>query len=149
MDRVTPPRFDVEALRLRLREQIDELRPLVVADVTRVFLEVSSLPCEQMLWSFEFAFDEDDGRIARLEARFAKHGEPSPSGEALHGYEVQVLLPMVIPATPPAEDVRAATHAPENAPGGLVARFTRALAELGAYRAIATLEARSAEVDLL
>ncbi len=151
MDRVPAQRFDVEALHVRLCERIAELHPLIVADVMRVFLEVSSLPCELMLWSFEFAFDEDDGRIARLEARFAKRGAPPRSTDDLPGYEVQVLLPKVIPAHPPADGVRAATSAPENAPapGSLVARFVQALADLGAYRTIETLEARSAEVYLL
>lgn len=150
MNRVPPPRFDVEALHVRLRERIAELHPLVVGDVTRVFLEVSSLPCEQRLWSFEFAFDEDDGRIARLEARFAKHGDVSRSAEELHGYEVQLLLPRVIPTRPPEKDVRAARHTSENtAPDSLVVRFIRALVDLGAYLAIEKLEARSVEVDLL
>ncbi len=38
--------------------------------VMRVFLEVSSLASKQGLWSLEFVFDEDDGRVARIEARF-------------------------------------------------------------------------------
>lgn len=151
MDAVPPPRLDVNALHARLCERIAELHPLVVADVTRVFLEVSSLACEQMLWSLEFAFDDDDGCIARLEARFAKHGEPSRSGEAHDGYEVHVLLPRIIPANAPAEDVRARTHGPADAPasGSLAARFVRALAALGAYRTIERLEGRSVEVYLL
>lgn len=146
-----PPRFDVEALHERLCERIAELHPLVVADVMRVFLEVSSLPCKEMLWSFEFAFDEDDGRIARVEARFANPGTLHLAEEARPGYEVQLLLPNVIPAHAPADAVRAAKFTPEKAPthGSLVARFTHALAELGAYRTIELLEARSAEVYLL
>jgi hypothetical protein len=151
MGPVPLPRYDVEALYVRLGERIAEIRPLVVTDVMRVFLEVSLLPCEQMLWSFEFAFDEYDGRIARVEARFADHGAPPPDGEELPGYEVEVLLPKVIPARAPADGVRAAKHTMENtaAHGSLVARFIRALAELGAYRTIETLEARAAEVHLL
>ncbi|MBX3258812.1 MAG: hypothetical protein KIS78_17310 [Labilithrix sp.] len=148
MVRVPPSRFEVEALHERLCQRIAELRSLVVADVTRVFLEVSSLPCARRLWSFEFAFDEDDGRVARLEARFTDRGAPDGAGEDLRGYEVQVLLPRVIPARAPADGVRAAV--PAGAPAGsLVERFVRALADLGAYRAIEALEARSAEVYLL
>lgn len=149
MDRVSAQRCDVRALHVRLCEEIAELHPRIVADVMRSFLEVSSLPCDRSLWSLEFAFDEDDGRIARLEARFAERGAPPISTDDLPGYEVQVLLPKVIPPHPhpPADGVRAATSAP--APGGLVARFVLALAELGAYRTIERLEARSAEVYLL
>ncbi|HVH43003.1 MAG TPA: hypothetical protein VM925_11690 [Labilithrix sp.] len=151
MGRVPPPRYDVEALHARLRGRIAELRPLVVADVMRAFLEISSLPCEQMLWSFEFAFDEDDGRIARIEARFTDHDAPTPCDEDLRGYEVELFLPKVIPAHAPADGVRAAKRTPENAAahGSLVARFIQALADLGAYRTIETLEARAAEVHLL
>lgn len=153
MDRV-PAQLDVEGLHLRLCERITGLRSLVVADVMRVFLEVSSLPCEKVLWSFEFAFDEDDSRIARLEARFAKRGASSPSDEELTGYEVHVHLPKVLPvlpARPPADVVRAAIRAPEGAAakGSLVARFVHALGDLGAYQAIATIEARAAEVYLV
>jgi len=151
MGRVPPARLDVEALHEHLRERIAEVHPLIVADVVRVFLEVSLLPCKQMLWSFEFAFDEDDGRIARVEARFATPGAPSVSEMDLPGYEVQVLLPNVIPAHAPTDHVRAATHplAVASAQSSLVARFTHALAELGAYRTIEMLEARSAVVYLL
>ncbi|MBX3198920.1 MAG: hypothetical protein KF894_12375 [Labilithrix sp.] len=148
MARVPPSRLEVEALHERLCQRIAELRSLVVGDVMRVFLEVSSLPCAQALWSFEFAFDEDDGRIARIEARFAEHGAPAGAGEDLRGYEVHVLLPRLIPAYAPSDGVRAAT--PLGAPAGsLVERFVRALADLGAYRAIEALEARSADVYLL
>ena len=151
MGRVPPKRFDVDALHVRLCERIAELHPLLVADVVRVFLEVSSLPCEQMPWSLEFAFDEDDSRIARVEARFA----PDPARalaapEELPGYEVHVLLPKVFPSRAPADNLRAASYAPATAArDSLVARFTQALAELGAYRTIETLEALSAEVYLL
>ncbi|HVJ91790.1 MAG TPA: hypothetical protein VM580_18440, partial [Labilithrix sp.] len=136
MGRTPPPRFDIEALHVRLCERITELDRLIVADVMRVFLEVSSLPCEQMLWSVEFAFDEDDGRVARLEARFVKRGAQNPLDDELAGYDVHLLLPNVIPSRPPADGIRAATLASEiaAADGSLVARFLRALTELGAYR---------------
>lgn len=162
---VSPTLFDVETLHVRLRERLVELRPLVVAEVMRAFLEVSTLPCEKMLWSLEFAFDEDDGRIARLEARFAEPSvtyPPAWQGAASHGeygdftktdlvgYEVHVLLPHVIPSRPNADALRAAKEGAESLPEhGLVERFVRAYAELGAYRAIEPLVARSAEVYLL
>jgi hypothetical protein len=151
MDRAPALRLNVEALHTRLRERIAKLHPLVVTDVMRVFLDVSSLPCERMLWSLEFAFDEDDGRIARIEARFAKRFAPIPSVDELEGYEVQLLLPNVIPARAPSDGARATTPAPEKAPapGSLAARFVRELADLGAYHTIEMLEARSAEVYLL
>ncbi len=150
MHRDPRPRLDVEALHLRLRERIAELHPPIVADVMRVFLEVSSMPCAAMLWSFEFAFDEDDDRIARLEARFAKKGARNPSEEDLAGYEVHVHLPKVIPAHPPPESIRAAARALETAParGSLLARFLEALEDLGAYQTIEQLEARLVEVYL-
>ena len=150
MLRAPSPRFDVEALHVRLCERIAELRPLVVADAMRVFLEISSLPCEQTLWSFEFAFDEDDSRIARVEARFANRGAANPSEEDARGYEMHLLLPKLIPTRAP-DGVRAASSTPDEAAahGSLVARFTRALADLGAYRTIELLEVSSAEVYLL
>ena len=150
MLRAPTPRFDVEALHVRLCERIAERRPLVVADAVRVFVEISSLPCEQVLWSLEFAFDEDDGRIARVEARFADRGATAPSEEDARGYEMHLLLPKLIPARAP-DGVRPASSATEEAAahGSLVARFTRALADLGAYRTIELLEACSAEVYLL
>ena len=149
MGRVPPKRFDVDALHVRLCERIAELHPLIVADVVRVFLEVSSLPCEQMPWSLEFAFDEDDSRIARVEARFAS--DPTlaiAAPEELPGYEVQLLLPKVFPSRSPAENMRTASYAPAKTGtrDSLVERFTHALAELGAYHTIETFEVLSAEV---
>ena len=151
MHRVPRPRLDVEAIHVHLRERIAELHPLVVADVMRVFLEVSSLPCEAMLWSLEFAFDEDDERIARLEACFTKRGVLNPTAEQLSGYEVHVHLPKVIPAHPPLDGVRTATRALSHEPasGSLVARFVNALDDLGAYHAIERVEARGVDVLLL
>lgn len=149
MAQVSAARFDVEALHAVLREKIVALRPLVVTDVMRVFLEVSSFPCEQMLWSFAFAFDEDDGRLARLEARFAEHGVTNPSEEELGGYDVLLLLPNVIPARTASDGTATRWREDALAPGGLVARFVHAFAELGAYRTIEMVEARSAEVHLL
>lgn len=151
MHTVSPPRLDVEALVVILRERIAELRPRVVQNVTRVFLEVSSLPCTQRLWSLEFEFDEYDGRLARLESRFTPYGATHFSEEHLGGYEVELHLPSVIPAHPPLDGVRTATSWSENAavPGSLVERFVHAFDELGAYRAIEMLEVRSADVYLL
>src|SRR5690348_15028788 len=141
MGKAPPPRFDVEALHRRLCEKVAEVRPLVVADVTRVFLEVSSLPCDPTLWSLEFTFDEDDGRIARLGAPFAKHRRAIPSIQDPHGYDRRVPPPKGPPPPPAADGLRPATLTPESAAGhdSLAARFVRALAELGAYRTIETL----------
>lgn len=151
MARAAPLRHDVEALHARLREKVAELHPLVVTDVLRVFLAVSVLPCKQMLWSLEFAFDEDDGRIAHVEARFADRGRPPRPDEILKGYEVELLLPMLIPARTGGGEARGAAVAPASAaaPGSLVARFLRALDDLGAYRTIESLHARAVDVHLL
>lgn len=150
MRQVSPPRLKVEALEVRLREAIAGLPRLVVTDVMRAFLEISALPCEDMLWSFEFAFDEDDGRLARIEARFADPGATNPSEEELAGYEVHLVLPHVIPPRPadPA-NARASTYWPEGPSVTLVERFVRAFMELGAYRSIELIEVRSAEVHAL
>ncbi len=143
-------RFDVEALHVRLCERLAELHPRFVADVMRVFLEVSSLACEQRLWSLEFAFDEDDGRVARLEARFVDLGCPEPSYAPPRGYEVQVLLPKLFPARSASEEEASDEGvAVAAADGSLVARFVRALSDLGAYRTIEPLEAVSADAYLL
>ncbi len=145
-----PPFLEVKALHERLAERVGTLRPLIVGDVLRVFLEVSSLPCEQTLWSLEFAFDEDDSRVARFEARFARRGDPIRPSDEQEGYEVSVHLPRVFPARMPAAEGHAKLQAPaEAAAGTLVSRFVRALEELGAYRTLERLEVGSADVDLL
>lgn len=146
-----PARLTIEALRARVEKRIAGLHRLVVADVMRVFLEVSILECEQMLFSLEFAFDEDDGRIARFEARFADWSTQEPP-EELEGYELLVQLPRVIPPREPVAGVHtAAERAIELAGphGSLVARFVRALADLGAYRSIERLEAVAVDAYLL
>jgi hypothetical protein len=145
-----PDRSQVEALHLRLREQLTALRPLVVADVMRVFLEVSSLASEQGLWSLEFAFDEDDGRVARIEARFWNARVAEPDGE-LRGYAARLVLPRLILVGAPVDHSRAAERvwAMESGYGGLVARFVRALTDLGAYRGIEPVELVSAEAELI
>lgn len=144
------PPLDVEGQHARLCECIAALRPPIVMDVMRVFLEISSLPCTRKLWSFEFAFDEDDNRIARIEARFANQGTHR-SGEAPYGYEVQILLPKQIPRPLPNSTARAdkGAFADAMATHGLVARFVSALSELGIYRTIEPLEACSVDVYLL
>lgn len=145
-----PAHPEVEALYGHLRARIAGLRPRIVADVTRAFLDVTSLECEQVLWSLEFAFDEDEGRVARLEARFRDRSPREPLDEPLRGYEVEVLLPRVIPVRVPADGAQwAERDVPSGADGSLVRRFVRALADLDAYRAIEGLEAVSAEVFLL
>jgi hypothetical protein len=146
-----PPFVSIKELHERLCERIAAIHPLVVGDVLRAFVDVSSLPCELTLWSLEFAFDEDDSRIARFEARFVKHGEPLRPSEEQAGYEVNVHLPRVLPPRPPGGgDGHAKLQAPADAtPGSLVTRFLTALDELGAYRTIERLEVNAAEVYLL
>jgi hypothetical protein len=143
--------LDVEALHWRLCQRIAELRRPIVADATRVFLEVSSLARERGLWSLEFAFDEDDGRVARIEARFWDPWVATPADGELPGYEVRLVMPKRIPLVTPADRARAAEHvlvmAAED--GGVVSRFVRALTDLGAYRGIEPVEVLSAEGHLL
>ena len=151
MDGAPLPTFDVETLHARLRERLGELRPLTVVEILRVFLEVSSLPCASRLWSLAFAFDEDDGRIARLEARYARHDAQGDDLDDLRGIEVQVLLPKFIPRYDGNDEGAVLQQGPDRdlAPGSLVLRFLAALADLGAYRAIEAIEAREATPFLL
>lgn len=147
-----PAHSTVNALRARLEQRIAGLHRPIVADVMRVFVEVSLLDCELALWSLEFAFDEDEGRVARFEAQFAEWDARDPSTAAIAGYELQVVLPRVIPVRRPVDGIRAAQRALELAGrrhGNLVARFVRALSDLGAYRTIEPLEAVSVEAHLL
>lgn len=139
-----PP--DVVDLHARLVERLDEVRPLVVRDVLRVFVDVASLPCRRRLWSFEFCFDEDEGRTARLEARFVAHGMSGiPGDEDLDGFNVDVRLPHLIPARP-FDELALAAADKEAGAVNLVTRFNRALADLGAYQVIEPLEARGVDV---
>lgn len=144
-------RLQVEALHVQLCQRIAALPSPLVADVMRVFLEVSSLASEQGLWSLAFAFDEDDGRVARAEARFWDGGEVVAAGASLRGYEVQLVLPRVFPVRSPADRQKAADKVLAMAAekGSLVTRFVHALTELGAYRTIEPLELVSAEAHLL
>jgi hypothetical protein len=144
-------RLDVEELHALLCEQLAVLQPCAVAAVLRVFVEVSSLPCEQRLWSLEFGFDHDEGRIARLVAAFVDRRAKGPPGDELHGYEVAMMLPRVLPPRAPSDglELEGPTGGSELSDGALVARFESALAELGAYRSIETIELVSAEAHLL
>lgn len=150
MDAV-PAHLHVEALCTRLREQIAELRPMVVGDVMRAFLEVSSHAVAKGLWSLEFAFDEDDGRVAVVEARFGNGLVAARTGVRLRGYEVRLLLPKTLPKYTPDTGSKASEHllATRTDPDDLVARFVRSLSSLGAYRLIEPLELESVEVELL
>lgn len=143
-------RFGVESLHALLSEKLSELEPRAVAAVMRVFLEVSSLPCDRRLRSLEFAFDEDEGRIARLVACFVDRRAPSSTDDSLHGYEVEMLLPRMLPprATSGGVEMGGATGG-DLANDALVSRFERALAVLGAYRTIENIELVSAEALLL
>jgi hypothetical protein len=146
-----PARLDVEALHQRLCERLAGLHRPVVAEAMRVFLEVSSLASEDGLWSLEFTFDEDDGRVARIEARFWDPGIPTPADGALPGYELQLGIPQRIPLLTPADRKKAAEHVLVMATteGGLVSRFVHALTDLGAYRWVEPVEVLSAEAHLL
>jgi hypothetical protein len=146
-----PARLDVEGLHLRLRERLAELQRPVVADVMRVFLEVASLGREHGLWSLEFAFDEDDGQVARIEARFCDPRVEDPVAGTLRGYEVTLVMPRVIPLLAPADRKKAAEHVLVMAAGhgSLVSRFVGALTDLGAYRGVEPVEVLSAEAHLL
>ncbi|MCL2725250.1 MAG: hypothetical protein FWD69_12530 [Polyangiaceae bacterium] len=151
MDGIASPEFDVKTLFERLRGRLMELHPLVVTDVVRVFLEISLLPCEKRLWSLAFAFDEDEGRVAHLEARFASRGVVTDKDlDHLQGYDVEVLLPKFIMAIAPTNEDDAVVHRAESEPlpGSLVAKFVDALSDLGAYRTIEMIEAHSATVYL-
>lgn len=132
--------LDVAALHALLCERLSVLQPRAVAAVLRVFLEVSSLPCLQKLRSLEFAFDHDEGRVARLVASF----------EAESAYQIDMLLPRVLPARPQGAGVELESMpVGDAADGTLVARFERALADLGAFRSIEDIELVSAEAHLL
>ena len=144
-------RVDVEALYEALREELAELDPRVPAAVMRVFLEVSSRPCEERLWSLQFAFDEHDGRVARLEARFLDRRAAGPTDDdSLHGYEVDMTLPKILPSRAPSGSMQRqmeSAHAVTSA--ALVASFERALVELGAYRTIEDVPLVSVDAYLL
>jgi hypothetical protein len=146
-----PAPLDVEALHVRLAERIAELHRPVVADVMRVFLEVSSLARDKGLWSLEFAFDEDDGQVARIEARFCDPRVEDPIASELRGYEVRLVMPRVIPLLAPADRKKAAEHVLVMAAGhgSLVSRFVAALTDLGAYRGVEPVAVLSAEAHLL
>ncbi len=151
MEPLPAARVHVEALHVLLRQRIAELHRPVVADVMRVFLEVSSLASKQGLWSLEFVFDEDDGRVARIEARFWDARIAAPASAELQGYEVRLVMPRVIPVTAPAARKKAADHVLVMASGhgSLVSRFVVALTDLGSYRGIEPIEPLSVEAHLL
>lgn len=120
-----------------------------MADLTHVFLEVASIPSDHGIRSLEFMFDEDDGRVARLEACFAKPGAPIGEGDELPGFEVWILLPSVLPeSTFEQVGATASITGKASADKSLRARFERVLAEFGAYCKIASLEARTVDIVL-
>lgn len=145
----SPLRVAMDVVHRRLDERIAALGPLVVGDVTRVFLEFAAVTTRDDLWSLEFAFDEDDSRVARLEARFGNGLLAERLGMTLHGYEARIVLPKELPKyafrpEPSAhlQSMRTGTH-------DLVMRFVRALDELSGYRYIEGLTADAVETDLL
>jgi len=140
----------VESLYERLCEQLAVLQPCEVAAITRLFLEVSSLPCEERLWSLEFAFDDEHGRVARLVASFIDRRATGPTDDSVHGYEIAMMLPRVLPARGSSDGLGlGSATSGEVADESLVSRFERALAELGAYGTIERIELVSAEAHLL
>lgn len=149
-----PLRLQVDALHKRLRAQVDALGPrAVVGGVTRAFVEIAAVAVERGLWSLEFSFDEDDSRVALLEARFGNGPVAERAGAELRGYVVRLLLPKQLPKNT-FDGSRASEHL-AGVPGdgadrhNLVARFIRALDDLGAYRFIEPLETESVEIELL
>ena len=139
----------MEALHALLCERLSALQPRTAAAVLRVFFEVSSLPCEKKLRSLEFAFDHDEGRVARFVASFVEPTAKTLTDEAC-GYQVDMLLPRVLPPRPQSAGVELESMpAGDAADGTLVARFERALADLGAYRSIEEIDLVSAEAHLL
>jgi hypothetical protein len=148
----SPLRVALDLVQRRLHERIlalGALGPLVVGDITRVFLEFAAVQTRDELWSLEFAFDEDDSRVARLEARFGNGILAERLGMTLSGYEVRILLPKVLPkfahepsASTYLQSMRSGTH-------DLVIRFVRALDEMSGYRYIEQLAAESVETELL
>lgn len=145
-----PAPSSVEALHTRLEARIVDLQPLHVAHVMRAFLEVAALPCTHRLASLEFAFDEDEGRIARIEARFAEKGILDPFQPLDRGYEAEIHLPRIIPTRPPDDDQAVMrVHTASTSDERLVARFVRALADLGAYRNIEPVVAVAVHTNLL
>jgi hypothetical protein len=133
MEALFAARLDVAALHSRLRRRLAELQRPVVANIMRAFLEVSALAKEQGLWSLEFAFEEDDARVARIEARFWGLLDPAPTAGDLPGDEVRLTMPRPIPVTPVAARQTAADYVLVMAAGHgqLIARFVTALTDLG------------------
>lgn len=145
-----PPHQLVGTLYVRLREELGALQPLVVGHVMRTFLDVSSHAVARGLWSLEFAFDEDDSRVAVVEARFGDGLRAARTGARLQGYELRILLPKTLPQYTAETGRNASEHLLTPAdPNDLIARFVRSLTALGAYRLIEPLEAESVETELL
>lgn len=138
-------RLNVESLRQRLRARVATLATdAVIGDATRLFVEAAAEPCTPSIWSLEFQFDEDDSRVACLEARFG-NGLVDPD---LRGYSMRILLPKLLPKTT-FDRALSSPHLRTIAKDGesLVARFVRALDELGAYRLIEGLPFREIAVE--
>jgi hypothetical protein len=133
----------------RLRGALAALVQPRVRDVMQAFLDVAGLASAKGLWSLEFAFDEDDSRVARLEARFGNGRLAERVGASLRGFEVRILLPKELPKySHDAHAFEAPVTLPPD-PASLVARFVRSLEQLGAYRFIEPLVAEGVETALL
>lgn len=143
-----PVRLQVDAIHARLRVELAALVQPRVRDVMQTFLDVTALASAKGLWSLEFAFDEDDSRIARLEARFGNGLLAERTGARLRGFEVLIQLPKDLPKCEIGHAFEAPVTLPLD-PASLVARFVRSLAELGAYRFIEPLTVEGIETELL
>jgi hypothetical protein len=144
-----PARLQVDAMHARLRAELAALVQPRVRDVMQAFLDVAGLASAKGLWSLEFAFDEDDSRVARLEARFGNGRLAERVGASLRGFEVRILLPKELPKySHDAHAFEAPVTLPPD-PASLVARFIRSLEQLGAYRFIEPLLAEGVETALL
>jgi hypothetical protein len=143
-----PNRLQVDAFYARLRDELEALADRRVGEVTRTFLEVTGTAVAKGLWSLEFAFDEDDSRVARLEALFGNGLLAARTGARLRGFEVRLLLPKELPKYSLDGHAECRLERPADATN-LVARFVRSLEELGAYRLIEPLVVEGLETELL
>lgn len=148
---VLPAHLHVRPLYDRLVRELAALgRPVVVGDGVRAFLQVSFFAVTSGLYSLEFAFDEDDGRTAFIEARFAPPSTRASSDD-LPGFRLSFLLPRILPKYTAPD----ASRAHEDVLGlprdgkDVVARFVTSLSVLGSYRHIEAIASESIETELL
>ncbi len=124
--------------------RLRKMQPPIVSEYYAVFLEVSGAAVRApALVAFEFAFDEDDGRIARMEARFAKHDAAHRDLDELDAISgatrCRSLLPKIIPPRPASKTwrpPRTGTRLHRRPAPSWRASFARSSTCLGSYRAI-------------